>query len=335
MTKNIRNFAIVAHVDHGKSTLADRLLEMTGTIAKSDMTEQVLDSNPIEKERGITIKLAPVRMKWKEYILNLIDTPGHVDFSYEVSRSLAACEGVILVVDATQGVQAQTLAYMQQVVKRNLKVIPVINKIDLPIANIKEAKEQMKMAFGFKDEEFVEISGKTGKNVDLLLTKIINRIPPPGENDNRPLRMLVFSSYFDHHRGVICFVKVVDGSYIYTPLSKLKFMASKNIITPVEVGYFSPKIKRADQLLTGEVGYVATGLKDIHHAKVGDTLTDLESKNIHPLPGYKEPKPMVFMGLFPVESDKFAEFREAVEKLNLQDGAFSFRPLNSPALGHG
>lgn len=336
---NIRNFAIIAHVDHGKSTLADRLLEITKTIPKREMTELVLDSNPIEKERGITIKLAPVRMKYfyqgREYILNLIDTPGHVDFSYEVSRSLAACEGVILVVDATQGIQAQTLAYMQQVTRRKLKVIPVINKIDLPIARVAETKNQLKKTFGFKDEDFIEISAKSGKGVDLLIKAVIERVPAPTGELAKPLRMLIFSSVYESHRGVVCFVRVVDGSLTSKNREELLFMASNVSLTAVEIGYFSPKMVPCETLTAGEVGYVATGLKDIHQAKVGDTITLSLAKEVVALPGYQEPKPFVFLGLFPVDSDQFIALREAIEKLHLSDGAFTFRPINSPALGNG
>ncbi len=339
--KYIRNFAIVAHVDHGKSTLADRLLEITNTIPKREMTELVLDSNPIEKERGITIKLAPVRMQYhyqnQLYILNLIDTPGHVDFSYEVSRSLAACEGVILVVDATQGIQAQTLAYMQQVIKRKLKVIPVINKIDLPIADVSKTKNQLQKTFGFKTEEIIEISAKNGVNIDLLLKAIIERIPAPAGQTANPLKMLVFSSFYEPHRGVVCLVRVVEGCFSVIDKEELFLLASKTAFLPVEVGYFSPKMVANKSLFTGEVGYVATGLKDISLAKVGDTITTLQSQkaNITPLPGYQEPKPMVFLGIFPVDTHQFLALRAAMEKLHLSDSAFTFRPVSSPALGNG
>lgn len=339
MTQNIRNFAIVAHVDHGKSTLADRLLEITNTIPKREMTELVLDSNPIEKERGITIKLAPVRMIWhhsnSEYILNLIDTPGHVDFSYEVSRSLAACEGVVLVVDATQGIQAQTLAYMQQVKKRNLTVIPVINKIDLPVAKTEEVRKQIEETFGFTAKDILTISAKNGINIQKLVTAIIERIPPPQEKSAQPLKMLIFSSTYELHRGVICFVRVFEGELDVSKRQSLIFNASKMEIVPIEIGYFSPKMIRCSKLKTGEVGYIATGLKDIHYARAGDTITLASTKCVTPLPGYTEPKSMVFLGLFPVNSDQFVELKDALEKLNLQDGAFTYRSINSPALGNG
>lgn len=374
---NIRNFAIIAHIDHGKSTLADRLLQLTGTVAARDMEEQLLDSNPIERERGITIKLAPVRMKYQMnnvqctkyndkansesiihstlYILNLIDTPGHVDFSYEVSRSLAACEGAILVVDATQGIQAQTLAHLFQARKHNLTIIPVINKIDMPHARITETREAL-VALGFKQEEMIEISAKTGQNVEKVLEAIVTRIPPPQGNPDTPLRALVFSSQYDPHKGVVVFVRVVDGSIGNQPPTtnnlqlttnhKLRFMISGAEVAPIEVGYFNPKMVPGNGLATGEVGYIATGLKDIRFAKVGDTITfgkNFITNNqqsttnylLQPLPGYKEPKPMVFLGLFPLSADEFTDAREAMEKLRLSDSAFTFRPISSVALGNG
>ncbi len=337
---NIRNFAIVAHVDHGKSTLADRLLEFTHAIPKREMTAQFLDSNPIEKERGITIKLAPVRMEFdyqgNHYVFNLIDTPGHVDFAYEVSRSLAACEGVLLVVDATQGVQAQTLAYMQQIRGRNLKVIPVINKIDMPIAKISETKNQLKQVFKFNDDEFIEISAKHGTNINEVVDAIISRIPAPKGNVGKPLKMLVFSSVYEVHRGVVCFVRVIDGHVDSKKRSTLTFMASGTDFVPVNNGFFMPKMVDSQFLNAGDVGFIATGLKDIHEAKVGDTIIQQAFVNkVTPLPGYLEPKPMVFIGLFPVESDQFPALREALEKLNLSDSAFTFRLITSPALGNG
>lgn len=383
----IRNFAIIAHIDHGKSTLADRLLELTGTVERREMREQLLDSNPIERERGITIKLAPVRMKWKNYILNLIDTPGHVDFGYEVSRSLAACEGAILVVDATQGVQAQTLANLEQARRHNLKIIPVINKIDMPNAQVSETIAELR-ALGFADEEILQISAKTGENVPAVLQSVVERIPSPSGDPDAPLRALVFSSHYDSHRGVVVFVRVVDGCLSggsdemffgdarketmkieknFSSLSeapvvqsfekqsdvrrgfsapqnthphrqlKLKFMFSGAEVSPIDMGYFMPKMHASDGLATGEVGYIATGLKDVRFAKVGDTITvskDDEEK-IKPLEGYKEPKPMVFLGLFPVSADEFVASREAMEKLRLSDSAFTFRPITSAALGNG
>lgn len=379
----IRNFAIIAHIDHGKSTLADRMLEMTGTIQKRDMQEQFLDSNPIERERGITIKLAPVRMMFsshvsghmshvaiedgnkkhvtgnmtenKQYILNLIDTPGHVDFSYEVSRSLAACEGAILLVDATQGVQAQTLAHLHEARIHNLCIIPVINKIDMPNARIKETLDELKN-LAFSESDVIQISAKTGLGVDGLLHAIVTRIPAPSGSIDQPLRALIFSSHYDTHKGVVVFVRIVDGSIPFDGAfknnQKLRFMASDTEIIPIEIGYFSPKMIAATNLQTGEVGYIATGLKDARLAKVGDTITIATSNmqqatgqnishvsyhmsHVLPLPGYKEPKSMVFLGLFPIDADELTTSREAMERLRLSDAAFSFRPIASLALGNG
>ncbi len=375
---NIRNFCIIAHIDHGKSTLADRLLEMTGTIQKRDMQEQILDSNPIERERGITIKLAPVRMVYrikkqeagsKEgtntsdsiiydsqlFILNLIDTPGHVDFNYEVSRSLAACEGVILVVDATQGVQAQTLANLALARKHKLTIIPVINKIDLPNAQIDLVRRELEH-LNFRADEILEISAKTGKNVDQVLNAVIERVPDPHGIPDAPLRALIFSSQYDAHKGVVVYVRVVDGIISVERLAssvqeKLKFMATNTEIVPIEVGYFNPGMKTSDGLKTGEVGYIATGLKEVGLANVGDTVTVVSDKlsvvsgikhnsqltthNLLPLPGYQEPKPMVFLGLFPINSDEYEDVREAMGKLRLSDSAFTYKPISSLALGNG
>jgi GTP-binding protein LepA len=366
---NIRNFAIIAHIDHGKSTLADRLLEMTGTVQMRDMEAQLLDSNPIERERGITIKLAPVRMHYRfkildsgflidenitqnpksniqnpesEYILNLIDTPGHVDFGYEVSRSLAACEGALLVVDATQGVQAQTLANLHQARLHNLKVIPLINKIDMPHARIAETETEL-VELGFTREEMIHISAKTGKNVDQVLKAIVERIPPPSGDPEKPLRALIFSSQYDPHKGVVVFVRVFDGHMKYDPHTSIKFFVSNSMVTPIEAGFFMPAMQPSSGIGAGEVGYIATGLKDIRYAKVGDTITIGKVLNAKeqppqadsPLPGYKEPKPMVFLSLFPLNSDEFTLARESLEKLRLSDSAFTFRPISSLALGNG
>ena len=448
----VRNFAIIAHIDHGKSTLADRLLELTGTVAKRDMREQLLDSNPIERERGITIKLAPVRMVYKyhhvtskgfldtqgkmsnvkcqmsnihsrnqidakqqfnnitikqftdqQYILNLIDTPGHVDFSYEVSRSLAACEGAILVVDATQGVQAQTLAHLAQARQHGLAIIPLINKIDLPNARIEETAREL-AALGFPPPGMdvamegshpsmgrmrsfctpILISAKTGENVEQVLEAIVEHIPPPHGEPDKPLRALVFSSQYDPHKGVVVYVRVMDGnihqrianknneytnknslndSYIRTNSlfvdKRLRFLASGAEVTPLEIGYFEPQMRPCDALRTGEVGYLATGLKDIMLAKIGDTLTlksikginvskvskvktftssdtsDTSDTSILPLPGYQEPKPMVFLSLFPLNAADYLAARQAMERLRLSDSAFTFRPISSLALGNG
>lgn len=335
---HIRNFAIIAHIDHGKSTLADRLLELTGTIQMRDMHAQLLDSNPIERERGITIKLAPVRMNWKGYVLNLIDTPGHVDFTYEVSRSLAACEGALLVVDATQGVQAQTLANLRLARESNLTIIPIINKIDMESARIEETEKEI-YDLGFTNEEIIKISAKTGENVEKVLEAIVERIPTPQGNAEKPLRALVFSSQFDVHKGVVIFVRVVDGSIHLDTNISLQFMVSGARVTPIEMGYFTPALNSRPGLQAGEVGYIATGLKDIRTARVGDTITLLrqpaDQGKLVPLPGYKEPKPMVFLGLFPVDSSDYEHAREAMERLRLSDSAFSFRPISSLALGNG
>ena len=340
---HIRNFAIIAHIDHGKSTLADRLLEMTGTVAQRDMHAQLLDSNPIEQERGITIKLAPVRMHWNGYILNLIDTPGHVDFGYEVSRSLAACEGALLVVDATQGVQAQTLANLHQARIHDLTIIPLLNKIDMPHARVEETRAELR-ALGFTDEEMIEISAKTGQNVDKVLEAVLSRIPSPKGNPTEPLRALIFSSHYDTHKGVVIFVRIVDGSIQFDPLLRVRFMNTKSDNAPIELGVFSPAMSEVKDLKCGEVGYIATGLKDVKLAKVGDTVTygDMSGTKYEmlkgsevPLSGYKEPKPMVFLGLFPMAADEYQDSREAMEKLQLSDSAFTFRPISSLALGNG
>jgi len=369
--QHIRNFAIIAHIDHGKSTLADRLMEVTGTVEHRDMQAQLLDSNPIERERGITIKLAPVRMLYtmhneelimhndgkKEdkdssiihstlYILNLIDTPGHVDFGYEVSRSLAACEGAILVVDATQGVQAQTLANLHQARMNNLTVIPVINKIDIPHAQIAETRQEL-CALGFTNEEILEISAKNGIGIEKVLEAIIKRIPSPKGNADAPTRALIFSSQYDQHKGVVVFMRIVDGHIPFDPQVKIRLLATNMEIQPIGVGYFNPKMVSAPDLETGEVGYIATGLKDVKLAKVGDTITTesvqkssaqpttRHAQTLQPLPGYKEPKPMVFVGLFPIEQEEFTKSRVAMEKLRLSDSAFTFRPISSMALGNG
>lgn len=353
---HIRNFCVIAHIDHGKSTLCDRLLELTGTVKKRDMQEQILDSNPIERERGITIKLAPVRMHFSskqkvvsskvnygdslatnyqlptthtEYILNLIDTPGHVDFAYEVSRSLAACEGAILVVDATQGVQAQTLANLHLARAHNLTIIPLINKIDMPHAGIAETRSELS-ALGFREEEMIEISAKTGQNIEKVLEAIITRIPPPKGVPTGIPRALIFSSQFDTHKGVVVFVRVVDGEI---GIKGLTFYASGVEVTPIEVGYFNPQMLPSDGLRCGEVGYIATGLKDVRLAKVGDTISTVNG--VTPLAGYKEPKPMVFLSLFPINTDEFTVARELLDKLQLSDSAFTFRPIASAALGNG
>lgn len=337
----IRNFAIVAHIDHGKSTLADRLLELTGTIEKRKMMDQILDSNPIERERGITIKLAPVRMNYpyegKDYILNLIDTPGHVDFSYEVSRSMAACEGIILVIDALKGIQAQTVAHFNLIKKNKLKVIPVVNKIDLPSANVEAVTRQLSSIFEISKEEIIYISAKTGKNVDQVLSAIITRIPPPtGATDK--FRALVFSSNYDSHLGVVVFVKLKDGKIgIQSNENKNQsyfFNATNAEFKPIEIGIFSPHKNPQNELSAGEVGYIATGLKDIKFAQIGDTIIGIGEKS-DPLPGFIKPVPFVFLSLYPTDNDDYLNLREGLEKLQLTDSSLSIKPASSPSLGKG
>src|SRR5581483_3449161 len=301
--KNIRNFAIVAHIDHGKSTLADRLLEITGTVQRGEHEEQLLDKNPISRERGITIKLAPVRMQYGSYTLNLIDTPGHIDFSYEVSRTLACCEGVVLLVDATQGVQAQTVAHFRDAQKQNLPIIPVVNKIDMDIARPEETKNQMVDLFGFSEEEIIFVSAKTGQNVDKLLEAIVLKIPPPSSLESS-FRALIFDAVYDDHRGVISFVRVFDGEV--KKHDRIEFFRSdaKSIVS--DVGIFSPDLISKQNLSAGEIGYVVTGIKDIRKARVGDTIK-LQNSNSKELPGYKTPIPMVFFGVYPKNTSDFGK----------------------------
>lgn len=347
ITTRIRNFAIVAHIDHGKSTLADRLLESTHTIDPRNMMEQVLDSNPIERERGITIKLAPVKMKYvykgEEYILNLIDTPGHVDFCYEVSRSLSACEGIILVVDATQGIQAQTVAHMNLIKNKNLKVIPIINKIDLPSADPQGVRQSLIRNFLFNEDDILLISAKAKEaiNIDKVLAAVIEKIPSPASG-NQKLRALVFSSVYDNHLGVVVYVRIVDGeidqSHLFSQANKnsgkLTFFASGAKFTPIEIGIFNPARKKTGRLLSGEVGYIATGMKDLNQARVGDTIYR-SGDSINPLPGYKKPQSMVFLSFFPLDNNDFLLLRQALEKLQLSDSSFSITPHSSLALGKG
>lgn len=344
--KRIRNFAIVAHVDHGKSTLCDRLLEKTGTVEKRAMVDQYLDSNPIERERGITIKLAPVRLKYKfkneDYILNLIDTPGHVDFSYEVSRSLAACEGILLVVDATQGIQAQTLAHMELIKNRNLTVIPLINKIDLTGAKVQDTRNALKTTFNFKDEEIIEISAKEDINIDKVLEEIVKRIPSPQESSGSFLQAMVFTSQFDPHKGVIVYIKVISGEISLEKRNLaaksqnfyLKLIASNTSFNPLDIGIFIPKMSTLSKLSCGEVGYLSTGLKDISLANVGDTITSY----VNPAPalsGYAQAKPMVFLSIYPINNDEFSILKVSLDKLHLCDSSFSYKPYSSIAIGKG
>lgn len=329
---NIRNFAIVAHIDHGKSTLADRLLEITGTVQSGKHVEQMLDQNPISRERGITIKLAPVRMNYQNYILNLIDTPGHIDFSYEVSRTLACCEGIVLLVDATQGVQAQTVAHFNAAKALNLPIIPVINKIDMDIARVEETEEQMIDLFDFKQNEIFKISAKTGQNVKELLNEIISKIPSPSGSSDDQLRALIFDAVYDDHRGVVTFVRVFQGEI--KKQDKIEFLQSE--IKPVvsEVGIFTPFLSPKENLVSGEIGYIVTGVKDIRQAKVGDTITTQNSK-VSALPGYKAPIPMVFFGVYPKSTNDFVKLREALNKLSLNDASLTIDTEYSSFLGSG
>ena len=334
----IRNFSIIAHIDHGKSTLADRLLERTGAVTAREMREQVLDSMDLERERGITIKAQTVRLAYKaadghEYVLNLIDTPGHVDFSYEVSRSLAACEGALLLVDAAQGVQAQTLANAYLAVDAGLEVIPALNKIDLPAADPDRVAEEIASVIGVEPESVVLVSAKTGKGIDELLERLVAEVPPPAGDPDAPLRALVFDSYYDAYRGVICYVRVVDGRL--DAGEDVRFMATGDVRGADEIGYLTPKVVPAAGLATGEVGYLITGEKEIGRIKVGDTVTSARGGAERPLPGYAEPKPMVFSGIFPTDGDDFENLREALDKLSLNDGSLVWEPETSKALGFG
>nr|PZN33241.1 MAG: elongation factor 4 [Actinomycetota bacterium] len=334
----IRNFSIIAHIDHGKSTLADRLLERTGAIDPREMRDQVLDSMDLERERGITIKAQTVRLSYQasdgqEYVLNLIDTPGHVDFSYEVSRSLAACEGALLLVDAAQGVQAQTLANAYLAVDAGLEVIPAINKIDLPAADPERVSEEMVNILGGKPDDVIRVSAKTGQGVDELLEAIVAQVPAPAGDPDAPLRALVFDSYFDAFRGVVCYVRVVDGRL--TSGDSIRFMATGETHDANEIGYLTPKAVPVAEIGPGEVAYLITGVKEIDRIKVGDTITLARSPATEPLPGYKEPKPMVFSGLFPTDGDDYEKLREALEKLRLNDASLSWEPETSKALGFG
>jgi GTP-binding protein LepA len=333
----IRNFSIIAHIDHGKSTLADRLLEFTGTVAKRDMKAQLLDSMDIERERGITIKLNNARMNYKakngqDYVLNLIDTPGHVDFSYEVSRSLAACEGALLVVDASQGIEAQTLANAHLAMSMGLKIIPVINKIDLPNADPDMVKEELLDAFYIEPETCIAVSAKEGIGIDLLLEAVVERIPPPADN-NLPLQALIFDSYFDEYKGVVAQIRVKEGSI--TKGMKIQLMGTKTEFEVLELGIKTPIMKPTDKLSAGEVGYVAANIKNIKDAHVGDTITSADNPAAKPLPGYKPIKPMVFSGMYPVEGEDFERLREALGKIQLSDAALSYEPETSNALGFG
>jgi GTP-binding protein LepA len=334
----VRNFCIIAHIDHGKSTLADRLLEFTGSISKRDMQDQVLDSMDLERERGITIKLQAVRMTYRardgeSYELNLIDTPGHVDFAYEVSRSLAACEGAILVVDAAQGIEAQTLANLYQAVEAGLTIIPVVNKIDLDAAQPEMVAEEIADVTGLPREEVIFASAKQGIGTQDILEAVIAKVPPPHGDPSAPLRALIFDSHYDAYRGVITYVRVVDGEI--KPRTKIRMMNTGKVHDVDEVGWFAPQPRPAEKLSAGEVGYVTAAIKNVIDARVGDTITTATGGAVTALPGYRQVKPMVFAGLFPTDSDQFANLKEALEKLQLNDGALSYEPENSAALGFG
>jgi GTP-binding protein LepA len=336
--ENIRNFCIIAHIDHGKSTLADRLLQLTHTVADRDMKDQLLDTMDLERERGITIKLQPVRMDYElggqKYILNLIDTPGHVDFSYEVSRSLAACEGAILVVDSTQGIEAQTLANAYLAIEHNLTLIPVVNKIDLPNSDRHKTAQELISVFGFKEEEILYASGKTGEGVTEILQQIVERVPAPQGDAHSPMRALIFDSTYDIHRGVITYMRLIDGHL--SRGQEIYMMGSKTQADALEVGFFRPQMVKSSELATGEVGYIVTGLRDVSKARVGDTITTLKEKDkVGQLPGYKHVVPMVYASIFPVAGDDYPLLRDAMEKLKLNDAALEFEPENIPSIGFG
>ena len=329
----IRNFSIIAHIDHGKSTLADRILELTDAVSARDMREQVLDSMDLERERGITIKAQAVRVAWKGHELNLIDTPGHVDFTYEVSRSLQACEGALLVVDAAQGVEAQTLANAYLAIENGLEIVPVANKIDLPAADPDETAVEVADLLGDDPARVLRISAKTGDGVADVLDAIVQRVPPPAGDPEAPTRALVFDSAYDQYRGVVAFVRLVDGSF--SGREELRTMATDTRFDVEELGFFSPAMTPVESLSAGEVGYVVTGLKDVSRLRVGDTLTSVREPATAALPGYKDVKPMVFAGLFPTDSDDYPELRDALERLKLNDAALVYEPETSQALGFG
>ncbi|MCA9337274.1 translation elongation factor 4 [Candidatus Saccharibacteria bacterium] len=330
---HIRNFCIIAHIDHGKSTLADRLLEVTHTVEKREMKEQLLDKMDLERERGITIKLAPVRMEYEGHQLNLIDTPGHVDFSYEVSRSLEACEGALLVVDATQGIQAQTLANVYLAMEQDLTIIPILNKIDLPAADVDRVSEEVMSLLGCQKEDILHISAKTGQGVEAVLDKVIDTVPAPSGEPDAPTQALIFDSYYDDYRGVVLYVRVVSGSI--TKSDHIYMMAAEASGLALEVGALQPGMQPRKELATGEIGYIVTNLKTTREAKVGDTVT-LEARQAQePLPGYKDVRPFVYAGFFPNSNENYQLLKEAVEKLSLSDSALQFETENSPVLGFG
>lgn len=333
MATDIRNFCIIAHIDHGKSTLADRMMEISGTVDQRDMKGQLLDSMDLEREKGITIKLAPVRMKYKGVDLNLIDTPGHVDFSYEVSRSLQACEGAVLVVDASQGIQAQTLANVYLALEQDLTIIPVLNKVDLPAADVPRVSKQVINLLGCDEDDIIKISAKTGENVEAVLQAIIDRVEPPQGAAEAPTRALIFDSYYDDYRGVILYVRVVDGAIKKS--DDIQMMATNANGLALEVGALSPTMQPEADIASGEIGYIVTNLKTTRDARVGDTITVKRSPASSPLPGYKNVKPFVYAGFFPISNEYYNDLKDAIEKLSLSDSALQFEPENSPVLGFG
>ncbi len=334
---NLRNFCIIAHIDHGKSTLADRMMELTGTVEKRAMKQQLLDSMELEREKGITIKLSPVRMCYRGYDLNLIDTPGHVDFSYEVSRSLEACEGAVLVVDATQGIQAQTLTNVYLAMEANLTIIPVLNKIDLPASDTAKVSAQLISLLGCEEVDIIKVSAKTGQNVDRVLEAIIKRIPAPQGDQAAPTRALIFDSYYDDYRGVVLYVRLVDGQLAKG--ASIRMMATGARALALEVGHLAPGMTADSALTTGQIGYIVTNLKTTREARVGDTVTvgsgEPDSAKIKPLPGYREVKPFVYAGFFPISNEYYDALKEAVEKLSLSDSVLHYTSENSPVLGFG
>jgi len=335
---HIRNFCIIAHIDHGKSTLADRLLQLTGTVKERDMQAQLLDSMELERERGVTIKASAVRMTWKassgeQYEINLIDTPGHVDFTYEVSRALQGCEGAVLVVDASQGVEAQTLANLYLALDHGLEIIPVINKIDLPAARPDEIAQELEDLLGIAKEDMVKVSAKTGINVEAVLEAVVQRVPPPKGDPNAPLQALIFDSHYDSYKGVIAYLRVFNGTL--KRRQNVRLMATGATVEPIEMGVFRPAMIEADELSVGEVGYIATGLKTVQECRVGDTVTLAANPADTPVPGYQQVKPMVFAGFYPTDNDDYPELREALEKLQLNDASLTFEPETSTALNFG
>lgn len=336
--EKIRNFSIIAHIDHGKSTLADRLLQMTKTVSDREMKDQLLDDMDLERERGVTIKASAVRMRYdasdgEEYLINLIDTPGHVDFTYEVSRALQACEGAVIVVDASQGIEAQTLANLYLALEQDLEIIPVINKIDLPAARPDDVAQELADLLGVDADEVIRISAKTGHNVEQVMEAVVKRVPPPNGDENAPMRALVFDSHYDAYKGVVAYVRVFDG--MVTKRNDLHMMATGAKFEPVEMGVFNPLMKTVDGLSAGEVGYVATGFKTVAECRVGDTITLQSNGAEKPLPGYQQVKPMVFAGFYPTDNDDYGDLRDAFEKLQLNDAALSYEPENSQALNFG